>query len=228
MQPQNTEKQSPNFISQLISAGLTTVLVFLISSLSAVSIFTLTNAYFYSPPRKVLGEKSTERCKSISDGLITDYNGEKISLGFDRWGYNYKDMIFQGKYCDAVFNKPFCEPFRNVNITIKWNEQFLSNKDCDGDKKLDIHAGSTNYINTGAQVENFMQGKSLVGEEKVSWTYYVKIIAAPENAELNGGIWYDSEGDVLGKEIWGQFIVLEEVASDFAPSGIPPVAPFIN
>ena len=76
---------------------------------------------------------------------------------------------------------------------MKWNDAWLSNKDRDGDGKLDRHWGYDSYIGSGAWLTNHQK---VNGE----WVYYVKIVAKPtEDFECN--------------EIWGQFCILMEVNS---------------
>ena len=43
---------------------------------------------------------------------------------------------------------------------------------------------------------------------------FVKIISPPADAYLAGGIWYTADGKEIGKEIWGEFAIIQEIASD--------------
>ena len=42
----------------------------------------------------------------------------------------------------------------------------------------------------------------------------VKIIAAAEDDVWEDGIWYTSEGEEIGPEIWGAFAIIFEVEND--------------
>jgi len=43
---------------------------------------------------------------------------------------------------------------------------------------------------------------------------FVKIIAPPNDANLEGGIWYTAESEEIGPVIWGSFAIIQEIASD--------------
>lgn len=43
---------------------------------------------------------------------------------------------------------------------------------------------------------------------------FVKIIAPPADAQLTGDTWYTADGEEIGKEIWGDFAIIQEQASD--------------
>ena len=47
------------------------------------------------------------------------------------------------------------------------------------------------------------------------WDYFVKIVAAPLDATLTDGVWYNTEGIEIGPEIWNQFAIIQEVENDF-------------
>jgi hypothetical protein len=46
--------------------------------------------------------------------------------------------------------------------------------------------------------------------EECSYLYAVTMEAAPEDAELVDGVWFDGEGDQLGPVIWGEFAITHE------------------
>ncbi len=47
------------------------------------------------------------------------------------------------------------------------------------------------------------------------FTYFVKIVAVPSNADLrNDGNWYTAGGDLIGYAIWGDFAVVQEDYND--------------
>ncbi len=104
---------------------------------------------------------------------------------------------------------------------MKWNDAWLSNLDCDGDGKLDRHYGHDSYIGSGAWLTNHMKGTN----EDGNWTYFVKIVAVPEDAELEDGIWYAADGTEIGPVIWGQFAIIQEVESGLGATYVSPSGP---
>jgi len=144
-------------------------------------------------------------CVSIQDGTLFASTGELITLGYDEFGYNYQAHMFNGRYCDydRVSGGASCD----VTLVMKWNDAWLSNKDCDGDGKLDRHNGFDSYIGSGAWETNHQSG-AYVGDDgkEHKWTYFVKIVAKP-TAD------YDCAAH-SGEEIWGAFCVIQSVFND--------------
>jgi len=170
-------------------------------------------------------------CTTIQSGVLLASDGSVIETGYDQWGYNYQAHMFNGFYCDAYRNADWCQDYKDVNLTMKWNDAWLSNQDCDGDGKLDRHYGFDSYIGSGAWVTNHQSG-SYSGEEgeTCDWDYFVKIVAVPVDATLNNGIWYAADDTEIGPVIWGDFAIIQEVENDFCAgtSGaqyISPVGP---
>ncbi len=161
-------------------------------------------------------------CTTIQDAILeacmdaacTPAEKEIIDPGFNYWGYNYQARIFNGTYCDAYRDAAWCQDSRDDELIMKWNDAWLSNKDCDGDYLLDRHLGNPSYIGSGAWLTNHMSGKVDVDGRMRKWTYFVKIVAAPEGATNSGGYWYAADGTEIGPVIWGQFAVIEEVSND--------------
>lgn len=194
-----------------------------------------------------VGVSASDECITIQDGII-EYSaghyleGDPITVGYDMFGYNYQSHMFKGYYANAYLGgagfppyegddeayleeNPAAEnhwtwPYRDVMLTMKWNDAWLSNKDCDGDGKLDRHYGHDSYIGSGAWITNDMQG----GQGKDSWTYFTKIVAVPEDAYLDGGIWYTADGVEIGPEIWGSFATIQTVDSE-SPNYVSPSGP---
>lgn len=163
----------------------------------------------------ILGSNSNQACTSIQDGTLKDSYGETLTTGFSTWGYNYEANIFNGKYCDAYHNAAWCQPYKNDNLSMKWNNAWLSNEDCDGDKLLDRHYGFTSYIGSGAWLTNHMSGKYVDARGKNrNWTYFVKIVAAPADATLVSGKWVAADGTEIGPAIWGEFAIVQEISND--------------
>ena len=195
----------------------------------------------------VVSVSASDECTTIQDGTL-EYSaghylaGEPLTVGFDIFGYNYQAREFRGSYAnvylggngfppyegDAVAylqDNPTVAarwywPYRDVMLRMKWNDAWLSNKDCDDDGELDRHYGYDSYIGSGAWITNHMWG----GQGKDSWTYFTKIVAVPEDAYKDGGIWYTSEGVEIGPVIWGQFATVQKVDTDY-PNYVSPSGP---
>lgn len=164
-------------------------------------------------------------CTTIQSGTIYDSSGNVITTGFDEWGYNYQGMMFNGFYCNSSRPETPCEEDDTI-LLMKWNEAWLSNKDCSGDGLLDRHYGYDSYIGSGAWLTNHMQGTYVDDEgETCHWTYFCKIVAVSDSDYLvDTGqtdeyeepirIWYTADGDEIGREIWGAFAIIQEVSND--------------
>jgi len=152
------------------------------------------------------------RCATIQQGSITDSAGNPLTTGYDAWGYNYQAMIFNGFYDN--FTRPATPVTSGDSLIMKWNDAWLSNKDCDGDGKLDRHYGYSSYKGSGAWLTNHMSGSYEEDGKTYHWTYFVKIVAVPADAILTNGTWYTSGGVEIGSQIWGDFAVVQEVYND--------------
>jgi len=99
---------------------------------------------------------------------------------------------------------------------MKWNDAWISNKDCDGDELLDRYYGHDTYSGSGAWLTNHQSGEYVGGDGEIcKWNYFVKIVAPPADAEKNvGDVWYTAEGVEIGPAIWGAFAVIQEVEND--------------
>jgi hypothetical protein len=160
------------------------------------------------------GRGNDDQCTTIQDGTMVASDGNLILVGFDDWGYNYQAHLFNGFYCDAYRNAAWCQEYVNDKLAMKWNDAWLSNRDCDGDGQLDRHYGFDSYIGSGAWLTNHMSGEYEQDGEICRWSYFVKIVAAPADAYVDDGIWYTAEGDEIGPAIWSDFAVLQEVETD--------------
>lgn len=265
-----------------------------------------------------------DACATIQSGTLLNSVGGVITTGYDEWGYNYQAHMFNGGYCDAYRNADWCQQYKNDSLLMKWNDAWLSNKDCDGDDKLDRHYGFLSYIGSGAWLTNHQSGTyqgeviswnvtgtwlldfaggtdnrqfrdlvqdeegnvtgdfyywavsdwayggTLVGSvegdvlslhydrapaydytgdfsatisevglinglftdshyniltwtatgvdagvyETCEWNYFVKIVAVPNDANLDGGFWFTADGAEIGPVIWGEFAITQEVSND--------------
>jgi hypothetical protein len=145
-------------------------------------------------------------CTTIQDGTLLTSDGVVITTGYDQWGYNYLAHMFNGMYCNAYRDAAWCQPYKDDSLIMKWNDAWLSNKDCDGDGLLDRYYGFDGYVGSGAWLTNHMSG-SYVDEDG-------EIVAAPADATLAGGVWYSAGGTEMGPAIWGEFAIIQEVYDD--------------
>lgn len=153
-------------------------------------------------------------CVKIQDGTLLTSTGEVIVPGYDEWGYNYQALMFNGMYCDSYRDAEWCQPYKDVALMMKWNDAWLSNKDCDNDGQLDRHYGFDSYIGSGAWLTNHQSGTYVVDGKECYWNYFVKIVAAPADAVINGGYWIAADGTEIGPVIWGAFAVVQRVYND--------------
>jgi hypothetical protein len=155
-----------------------------------------------------------DACTTIQSGELMTSDGEVITPGYDQWGYNYQAYMFNGGYCDAYRDAAWCQPWIDVNLVMKWNDAWLSNKDCDGDGNLDRHYGYDSYVGSGAWETNHQSGTYKMDGVVCEWDYFVKIIAAPADANQAGGVWYSADGTEIGPAIWGDFAIIQQVEND--------------
>lgn len=181
-----------------------------------------------------------------------------LKVGYDIFGYNYQAHLFVGSYANVYLGRdgfpPYCGddeayaqrlldeayttnpygkwywPYRDVWLNMKWNDAWLSNKDCDGDGSLDRHYGFISYIGSGAWETNHMRGE----DENGKWTYFTKIVAVPADAYVvDVGtdpdepilIWFTADGIEIGPDIWGQFATIMEVESGIGAYYVSPSGP---
>lgn len=168
-------------------------------------------------------EWAASGCTKIQDGTIYGSDGVLLMPGYNQWGYNYQAHMFNGMWCDyhPVYrpggaSHEWCQAnYGNVELMMKWSDMWLANTDCDGDGLLDRHYGYDSYIGSGAWTTNHMRG-SYEGTDGnlCEWDYFVKIVAAPTDANSVGGIWYNADGTEIGPVIWGAFAIIQEVSND--------------
>lgn len=187
-------------------------------------------------------------CVTIQDGVLKYSAGhylenQPLKLGYDIFGYNYQAHMFSGYYCNVYLGAAgfppyegdaeaylaenpnaanhWAWPYRDIYLVMKWNDAWLSNKDCDSDGKLDRHYGYDSYIGSGAWETNHMQGT----DSGDVWTYFVKIVAVPDDAYLENGIWRTDDGTEIGPSIWGEFAIIQELESGLGATYVSPAGP---
>lgn len=132
----------------------------------------------------------------------------------------YYQRLVDEEYADSIedaqllIEKVWCWPYRNIILNMKWNDAWLSNKDCDGDGKLDRHYGHDSYIGSGAWLTNHQNGSYEGNANECYWNWFVKIVAVPLDAYEKDGIWYEADGTEIGPVIWGEFAEIQSVYND--------------
>lgn len=171
------------------------------------------------------------KCTTIQDGTLLNKNGDIITTGYDEWGYNYQAHMFNGWYWnysrpDVPWTKETLEAagMSTTWLVMKWNDAWLSNKDCDEDGLLDRHYGYTSYIGSGAWETNHQFGEYEGEDGKTcKWNYFVKIVSPPEDAykvpaNADGstipGMWYTADGVEIGTVLWGQHARILQIYND--------------
>lgn len=158
-------------------------------------------------------------CVTIQDQVLLDSNWDIIPMWYIKDGsrawYNYQAHQFNWDWYGD-------------NLVMKWNEAWLSNKDCwtqdqltQGeiteweDGFLDRHYGFDSYKDSWAWLTNHMSWEYLDLEGDIQkWTYFIKIVAVPSDAILDTWVWYTVEWDEIWLNIWWQFAIIQELYND--------------
>ncbi|MFC1998889.1 hypothetical protein ACFLVR_04530 [Chloroflexota bacterium] len=171
--------------------------------------------------------------------------GQPIEVGYDEYGTNYQSHTFNGLYINVNLNRWGLPPYRgegeayidanpelfnrvnynyfmndiwpnrDVHLTIKWNDAWLSNRDGDGDGLLDGWYLGPDRIGTGAWQTTHMWG-TYVGDDSKEhkWTYFEKLVAVPSDAVKVGGVWHTADGAEMGPSVMGSFALVQKVYND--------------
>jgi len=202
--------------------------ILLLMVLSIVFLVFAANITGFGSGNVIKGVQSS--CTTIQKGEIYDSDGSLIKIRFDQWGYNYQAHVFNGGYCDAYKNATWCQPHKDVDLIMKWNDAWLANIDCDGDGLLDKHYGLNSYIGSGAWETNHQNGEYEKDGKTCEWTYFIKIVAAPADAHIDNGTWYTADNVEIGPVIWGSFATIQSVydnscAEDYGVEYLSPNSP---
>jgi len=131
-----------------------------------------------------------DACRKIGDGGIYTRTvppggfGDEIIMGFDAFGYNYQAHKFQGFAENASRNIPTALEGK-VYLKMKWNETYVSNKDCDGDHHLDLHYGYDSYYGTDAWLTNSYKWSYIGDDGEVHWVRWLLKATAKPNANFD-------------------------------------------
>jgi hypothetical protein len=178
-----------------------------------------------------LASAANDGCTRIQDGILlisdiyfTSYDftdDGPIQTGFDDYGYNYQAMTYNGNGCGFWLDVDGCDA--SIDVLINWNDDFLSNKDCNGDGHLDRHLGFPNYQGSGAWLTFQSSGKREIEGKMRKWSLFQKVIAVPADAELTWwNEWYTIDGDLIGPAAHaygGYGLAIVEVIDNPSPDG---------
>lgn len=146
-------------------------------------------------------------CAKIQSGTIFyPSSNDTISTGFDKWGYNYQAHMFNGLY-ENVSRPVDLATEGDVNLQMKWSDDWLSNLDCNGDHKLDRGGpdGATANISKGWLTNHEEGDYKGTDNELHHYTYFVKIV------HDDGAACADADNPSC---IWGLYTIIEEVYND--------------
>jgi len=148
-----------------------------------------------SPP----GQDKTNACATIKDGTIeygrvTDPSTEIIPIGYDMWGYNYQAHMFNGYY--ENYSRPDTLVSEGSMLQMKWSDEWLSNKDCNGDGKLDrgYSCNPENPTSSGCP------GAWLTNHERGSYLSEWNMVGSWEHVGYYGGSSYHHEWVVTSQD----------------------------
>jgi hypothetical protein len=183
-----------------------------------------------------------KECTTVQDGVLVypDYHylaGQLYQEGYDIFDYNYHAHTFNGYFANAylpIYDLPpyygddeaylaehpeaadrWFWDYRDIKLVMKWDDAYLSNKDCDGDGFFDRFYENGVAIGSGARLMNHQTG-TYIGEDgkEHHWQYFVKIVAAPVGAYKEDGVWYQADGMEIGPEFLGWFAIIQSVFND--------------
>lgn len=153
---------------------------------------------------------ASAQCVKIQSGSIVDVKGNPVTVGYDKYGYNYQAHIFNGLY--ENYSRPDVVVTEGTeNLVMKWSDDWLSNQDCNGDGKLERGLNPKTGVSNGPTgtslgwVTNHFEGDYLGSDGELHhYTYFVKI------AYDNGLACSAGEPTCL----WGSYTVIEELQND--------------
>jgi hypothetical protein len=135
-------------------------------------------------------------CATISSGTIKDSNGNIITMGYDKWGYNYQAHMFNGFL--GNYSRPAVPVTSGDRLMMNWSDSWLANVDCDHDGKLDrgLVDGGASGTSMG-WLTNHQSGSYVDANGPQTYTDFVKIV------------WVGPGGD-----LWGQYHTMFEIYND--------------
>ncbi len=166
----------------------------------------------------VFAKPGEDPCRTIPSKELSRW-GEALSPGIDSWGYNYQAHGFNGAYCDHYRDfrpghpgNAACQAaYSGLKLQMRWNNEYLSNKDCTGEGYLDTHPNFPSYLNSGAALTATLRGSYQHNNQACELDYTIKIFAYPKAAYMSEGSWYTIDGKELGPVLWEHFVIIREL-----------------
>lgn len=144
--------------------------------------------------QKNVSAKNSTICGKIQDGNIVDYRGEVIPLGINDEGYNYQAKTYSGEM--------FPDDYPGWYLIWKWNDAYLSTKDCNGDQRLDIANLKDSYRGTRAWTTTKWSTTYTDQEGNECEVFqFSKFVAVPIDAYSENGFYYTSDGSEIGRVV---------------------------
>lgn len=162
-------------------------------------VFIIIGAMLFAAVVLIAAKPIASSCTTIKQGELLNPGGEVAMIGSDEWGYNYQAKEFNGPYCYSYRTEEACSPVSEPTLKMKWNDAFLSNKDCDGDGALDQHYGFETYQGSGAWLIMNIRVKAEEGGAICDSNQILKIQAVPMDAVYDRGTWYTADGEEIGR-----------------------------
>jgi hypothetical protein len=149
---------------------------------------------------------AAQPCATIQSSMIVDTNNNVITVGYDKYGYNYQAHNFNGLY--ENYRRPATVVTEGAeNLVMKWSDNWLANVSCDGVKLTRGYNAKTDVIAGYSMgwVTNHFEGDYLGSDgEFHHYTYSAKIVYDGGAACNVGNI----------SCIWGLYAIAEEHQND--------------
>ncbi|MBK3516584.1 hypothetical protein [Carboxylicivirga marina] len=184
----------------------------------------------------------------IEPETTTDTNTilKSVSVGFDEWGFNYRAHLFEGYLINAMFADPvfkYMPHYKKMNYNGQedqfWNEvmekyPYFSHImpgeliDCKLMMKWneDLLSKEGQYPDTWVDSDAWIVFKYKLHTMSEQWTHVRRLVARKGSDYLDGGYWYNQEGEEIGKEsyYWPDLIITQVVNNGNNPF-IPAIMP---
>jgi len=141
-----------------------------------------------------------------------------------KWGYTMaldnQAYMFNGYY--GNYSRPDVLVTEGTWLMMKWSDEWLSNKDCNLDGKLDRgYSCNPEDANSsacpGAWLTNHQWGTYTDDDgNECKWNYFVKIVAVPDDAVKSddGLFWLTADEELIGSVIWGAYAIIQQISND--------------
>lgn len=166
-----------------------------------------------------------QKCTTIKDGVLKYpvghyLEGQLLTTGYDIYGFNYQAHRFDGcfvNYLRSYHGSPPYEGECSMHFSLKWNDAYLSNKDCDGDGYLDRDWS----LGSGAWRFEQQRGEYMNEDGEIcTYSFFAKLIVPPsgsyvgEPCDSRGCTWYTSSGEEIGLQRHVYFAMISAITHD--------------